>query len=239
MATFLLVHGAWEGSWQWRKLTPLLWSAGHEVFAPTLTGLGERAHLLNPTVDLATHIQDIVAVLEYEELSDTVLVGYSYGGMVATGVAERAPERIAQLVYLDALVPRDGQSVLDLFGSPISSQLEQRAQDLGDGWRLPPDPTDKRDEWRLVDQPFKTFRQRVVVKNPHAAALPRTFIYCTEDARDLGPLAAPIAQAAANARDMDWQYYELPTGHMPMQTMPQALAQVLLKIAGLASGRAL
>ena len=112
MATFVLVHGGWAGGWQWREVASLLRAAGHDVFTPTLTGLGERVHLASPDVGLDTHIQDILMVLEYEELRDVILVGYSYSGMVITGVAERAPERLAHLVYLDAYVPRELTSLL-------------------------------------------------------------------------------------------------------------------------------
>src|SRR3954454_23529514 len=108
--TFLLVHGAWHGGWCWKNLTPLLRSAGHQVLTPTLTGLGDRAHLLSAEVDLTTHITDVSAVLEYEDLRDVVLVGHSYGGMVIAGVAERARARVAQLVYLDAFLPEDGKA---------------------------------------------------------------------------------------------------------------------------------
>src|SRR5215211_1043953 len=114
MATFVLVAGAWHGGWCWRKVTPLLRAAGHEVFAPTLTGLGERSHLAHPDVGLTTHIQDIVNLLEYEDLNDVVLVGHSYSGMVITGVAEQVPGRLAHLVYLDAFVPENGQALVDL-----------------------------------------------------------------------------------------------------------------------------
>src|SRR5713101_4428932 len=111
MATFVLVQGGWVGGWYWKRVTPLLSAAGHEVFAPTLTGLGERAHLAAPDIGLETHIQDVLGVLTYEDLSNVVLVGHSYGGMVITGVAERAPERLAHLVYFDAFVPTDGQAL--------------------------------------------------------------------------------------------------------------------------------
>src|SRR5215210_4421571 len=105
MATFVIVHGAWSGAHAWRRVRPLLRAAGHEVFTPALTGLGERAHLASPRVDLDTHIQDVVGVLEYEDLGEVMLVGHSYGGVVITGVAERAAPRLAQLIYLDAEVP--------------------------------------------------------------------------------------------------------------------------------------
>ena len=114
MATFLICHGAWSAGWAWKKVRPLLSAAGHEVFTPTYTGLGERAHQANPTVDLETHIKDVLAVIEFEDLKDIVLVGHSYGGMVATGVADRVPERVQQLIYLDAFVPDNGQSVVSL-----------------------------------------------------------------------------------------------------------------------------
>src|SRR5438128_128006 len=104
MATFVLVHGAWHGGWCWKRVTPLLRAAGHEVYATTLTGLGERVHLASPNVGLALHVQDVVGVLEYEDLRDVILVGHSYGGIVISGVADRVPERLRHLVYLDALV---------------------------------------------------------------------------------------------------------------------------------------
>ena len=110
MATFVLVHGAWAGGWIWKKITPLLRAAGHDVHATTATGLGDRVHLTDPAIDLDTHITDVANVLAFEELTDVTLVGWSYGGMIITGVAERVPERLAQLVYLDANVPADGEN---------------------------------------------------------------------------------------------------------------------------------
>ena len=185
MATFVLVHGGWAGGWQWREVASLLRAAGHEVFTPTLTGLGERVHLASPDVGLDTHIQDILMVLEYEELRDVILVGYSYSGMVITGVAERAPERLAHLVYLDAYVPRDGESLLDMLGPDAAAFIEQAAQAYGDGWRIPHDPPDAP---RRTPHPLKTGQQPVSLTNPAAAALPRTFIYCTQDKEAMGPV---------------------------------------------------
>ena len=121
-------------------MRPLLRAAGHEIWTPSYTGLGERAHLANPAIDLDTHIEDVVGVLEMEDLNDVVLVGHSYGGMVATGVADRARARIAQLVYLDAFVPRDGQSVLDLQPPEARNRMRDLVQTKGDGWRIPPNP---------------------------------------------------------------------------------------------------
>ena len=140
MATFVLVHGAWHGGWCWKKVTPLLRAAGHEVYTPTLTGLGERAHLLTREVDLDTHIRDIINVLEYEELRDVILVGHSYAGMVIAGVADRVPARLAHLVYLDAFVPRDGQASLSLSPPELEAHLRAQALAEGDGWRVPAPP---------------------------------------------------------------------------------------------------
>src|ERR1700750_3489666 len=129
--TFLLCHGAWGGGWSWKKMHPLMQAAGHRLLTPTYTGLGERAHLANPDVDLETHIQDILNIIKYEDLRDVVLLGHSYGGMVATGVAERARESIDQMIYLDAFVPRDGQSLFD-FNGP-GEQPRRNAARAGDG----------------------------------------------------------------------------------------------------------
>lgn len=138
MATFMLVHGAFHGGWCWKKVLPLLRAVGHEVFTPTLTGLGERAHLLTPTTNLQTHVQDVTAALEYEDLSGVVLVGHSYGGMVITAVAERVPERLRHLVYLDALVPGDGQTLFDLITPEGRARHHDMARTSGEGWRIPP-----------------------------------------------------------------------------------------------------
>src|SRR5262245_15830012 len=114
MATFVVAHGAWSAGWAWKKMHPLMAAREHRLFTPTHTGLGERAHLARPDVDLDTHIADILAVLEMEDLRGVILMGHSYGGMVATGVAARARDRVAKLVYVDAFAPREGDSILSL-----------------------------------------------------------------------------------------------------------------------------
>lgn len=131
MATYLVCHGAWGGGWSWGKMRPLLRAAGHDVFTPTYTGLGERAHLAHPMVDVETHVQDILGVIEYEGLRDIILVGHSYGGMVATAVGDRVPTVIRRLIYLDAFVPTDGQSLQDLAGGT-------EHPDIFEGWLMPP-----------------------------------------------------------------------------------------------------
>src|SRR5215210_6214703 len=133
MSTYVLVHGAWGGSHVWRQFRPLLQQVGHTVYTPSLTGLGERTHLASPQVNLSSHIEDVSSAIWYEDLTDIILVGHSYGGMVVTGVADRMPERIAHLVYLDAFVPASGQSLFDM--TARNADAEPRPDD---DWRLPP-----------------------------------------------------------------------------------------------------
>jgi len=140
MASVVLAHGAWSAAWGWKKMRPLFRAAGHEFFSPTYTGLGERAHLARPDIDLTTHVNDVLSVLEFEDLSDVTLIGHSYGGMVATGVADRARARIAHLIYLDAFVPKDGESLFDLVPEE-QRQRQQASAAAGDGWRIAPNPT--------------------------------------------------------------------------------------------------
>src|SRR5215204_7510444 len=142
MATFVLVHGAFVGGWSWRWLAPYLRGTGHEVHSPTLTGHGERAHLASPQIGLDTHIEDVVHLLHYEDLTGAILVDYSYGGMVVAGVADRVPERIGHVVYLDSDVPQDGDT--SSFPPSRTAVREELARAHGDGWRVPPDRRDQR-----------------------------------------------------------------------------------------------
>jgi pimeloyl-ACP methyl ester carboxylesterase len=233
MATFVLVHGAWHGGWCWKKVAPLLRNAGHEVFTPTLTGLGERAHLLTPAVDLTTHVQDIVGVLTYEDLQDVVLVGHSYGGMVIAGVAEQADMRLAHLVYLDAFLPEDGKALRDYYDG---AALDERVQRLGDGWRVPVPGmegeeffgvTDSADvAWllaRVGDHPYQTMTQPLQLTAERLNALLRTYILTTT-----GPF---FDEAAARAKRSGFRYYELfSAGHDAMVTQPQELVKILLDL---------
>jgi pimeloyl-ACP methyl ester carboxylesterase len=210
----------------WRAPASLLRAAGHEVFTPTLTGLCDRVHLAHPDVDLDTHIQDIVGVLQYEDLHDVILVGASYAGMVITGVAERVPERLGHLVYVDGVVPEDGEALIDLCTPQMVAELEEKVRTQGDGWRLPADPLS---ELRITDHPFKTFLQPVTVGNPAAAAIPRTYICCTDKPDDWfwGPV---FYSSIERVRAAGWRYHELPSGHTPMLSMPQELTDFLLEL---------
>jgi pimeloyl-ACP methyl ester carboxylesterase len=233
MATFVLVHGAWHGGWCWQRAAPLLRAAGHEVVTPTLTGLGERSHLAYPTIDLSTHVQDLIATLEYDDLRDVILVGHSYGAVVITATAEQAADRIAQLVLLDGPIADDGQAVRDLLGPGAWADFQARAAREGDGWRIPPNSpaalgiTDEVDaHWvaaRLTPQPIKTFEQPVHLASAAARALARAYIFCAP------PRPGSILnQFAARARAAGWRYHELTTGHDAMVTQPRELAAALL-----------
>jgi pimeloyl-ACP methyl ester carboxylesterase len=230
MATFVVTHGAWSSAWAWKKMRPLMRASGHELFTPSYTGLGERAHLAHPGIDLKTHITDILNVLHYEDLHDVVLLGHSYGGMVATGVADRAPERIAQVVYLDAFAPRHGQSLLSLTPEANRQRVAEGVKTQGDGWRVPANPmpadssaTDV--EWatpRRVMQPVKTFEQTISLTGA-IDTLPRSYIYCTIS----GP-GDVFRQFADRAKtEAGWRYFELAASHNPHITMPETLMALL------------
>lgn len=229
MATYLLIHGGFSGGWVWREVANRLRAAGHEVFTPTLTGLGERAHLATPAVDLETHIQDIVGVLECEDLRNVILLGHSSGVMVMAGVAEHVPERLARLVYLDTAIPKGGHSWLDLLGPAMARKLLDLAEAQGDGWRIPlvPGPP------RYQAHPLKTVTDRLAINHPQAAAIPRAYIHCTaKDPNSPVALAWPaIDQAAAEAQQQGWWFRTLPTDHSPHRTMPGELAALLLELA--------
>jgi pimeloyl-ACP methyl ester carboxylesterase len=157
LRTFVLVHPAWFGGWCWKKITPLLRTHGYDVRTPTLTGLGDRAHLARPEIGLNIHIEDIVNLLKYEDLSSVVLVGNSSGGMVITGVADQVPEQIAHIVYVDAFVPQDGQTMLDLIPPDRRPPMEALVQNEGQGWLVPrfaPPPWEKivPEVWRITDE---------------------------------------------------------------------------------------
>jgi pimeloyl-ACP methyl ester carboxylesterase len=229
MTTFLICHGAWSAGWAWKKVRPLLRSAGHDVITPSYTGSGERAHLTGPQVDLSLHIQDVLGVIEYEDLSDFILVGHSYGGMVVTGVADRVPERVRQLVYLDAFVPRNGESLSDLVPAGAAA-----VPPLVEGWLVPPNPsppdTSEADlAWissRRRHQPVRTFIEKLQIQT-ETPAMPRTYIYCAAKAG-----GDPFLQFAERLKnDPAWSYVERDWTHSPNVTQPEALAQLLLEIA--------
>lgn len=233
MADFVLVHGAWHGAWCWKRVLPGLWSAGHRAFAVTLSGVGERAHIAPQAVTLATHVDDVAGVIEAEEMSGAVLVGHSYGGMVITGVAERLKERLSHLVYLDAVIPRPGESWSS--GHAEETRASRRAAIAANGGVLPPpDPaifglSGADAAWvarRQTPQPGAVYDAPLHFDPARIAALPRTFVSCT------APALATIDASRQRARtESGWTFVELATGHDPMISLPEPLLRVLLELA--------
>ena len=240
MSTYLLMAGAWHSGRSWDRVVPLLTSAGHRVLAPSLTGYGDKVRLAGPEVGLDTHIDDIVTLITEHDLTEVILVGHSYAGLVISGVANQVPERIAQLVYLDAMVPEDGESATDI--QPMSAALIELALQSESGWRIPPLPespgglfgvTDPADlAWLrtlLSDQPVRCLQQSVRLDNPAMNAIPRTHIRCTIG-QPKGIIRRPVPPIQPNGSPA--QVWELPTGHDCMITMPVELTELILE-AGL------
>jgi pimeloyl-ACP methyl ester carboxylesterase len=234
MATFVLVHGAFESGWYWRPVMQRLRAAGHEVFAPSLTGLGERKHLLTPEVDLETHIADVLGVIRAEELDRVILAGHSYGGMVITGTADRVPERIAALVYFDAFVPEDGQAMFELVLEERRAGFIAAAESAGDGWRVPPPPatawgvTDPEiGAWldrQCTDHPLSTMTQPIRLTG--AAIDRRHFVLAAQ--YDPSPFQR---YAAALDGAPGWTVHRIDDGHMLPVTQPDAVSEILLAAA--------
>jgi len=226
---FVLVHGALHGGWCWRRVARLLRAQGAEVFTPTLTGSGERVHLNGAHVDLATHIQDVANVVEYEELEKVVLVGHSYAGMVITGVAQTLSAKLAHLVYLDAVIPRDGECALDAMGGlSIDADMQMFGAQPGTDFGV----TDEKDRaWldrRITRQSAQTLRDKLAVGD--MSSMKRTFIACTADSGSGSP-ADDMRQASLARLDASWRREEIKTGHDAMITAPRAVSDALLQIA--------
>jgi pimeloyl-ACP methyl ester carboxylesterase len=237
MATFILVHGGGHGGWCYNKLSPLLRAEGHLVYSPSLSGCGDRKHNASLAIDLDTHIADIVNLMEYDELSDVILVGHSYGGMVITGVADRAADKIRELVYLDAAHPQDGESLRMIAAHQIEPtyagvRIFQGAEMVM--WPAPgmagffgiTDPADV--AWtdaRLTPHPWKTYDQKLRLVNGDAAKrVRRTNINCTQSLRSSEERA--IFRQTEGDRN-----FEIDTGHDLMITEPRAVAEMLLEVA--------
>jgi pimeloyl-ACP methyl ester carboxylesterase len=238
MATYVLVHGGGHGGWCYQRVARLLQAEGHVVYTPTMTGLGERAHLLNADVDLYRHIEDIAAVLEFEDLRDVILVGHSYGGMVITGTADRVPERVGRLVFLDAANPVNGQSLEDVAG-PVINAVRPFGE-TRDGMELvllpAPDAgllygvTDPDDlAWmaeRLTPHPWTCFEQPLDLTNEDALwAIPQYHIVCTST------LATRDKALLDRARD-EGRLWDIDTGHDLMITEPEKVTRALVQVAG-------
>lgn len=236
MATFVLIHGAWGGGWEWHRVARILQTHGHEVFTPTLTGLGDRAHLARPEVGLDTHIEDVLAVLKYEDLTDVVLSGHSYGGMVITGVIDRAPERIAHAVYVDGVVPRDGEALLDLFSAEdVETVFREPAARSGDGWRVPytlgsePEMAAEDAAWyypRLVPHPLRTLEQPIALGESWTSVPAFTYVHFVGNA--LERIRGPFVR---RAHAYGWRYRELRGAADAQITDPANVAALLEEAA--------
>jgi pimeloyl-ACP methyl ester carboxylesterase len=235
-AAFVLVHGTGGGGWYWQFIAPLLRAAGHDVYTPTLTGLGASSHLLHELnrISLDTHVKDVSNMLFCEDLSEVVLVGHSYGGMVITGVAAKEPKRLAQLVYFDAYLPLEEENEIALWPP---DQKERYSADVASGIRFRPplqssmlgitDP--KMAKWvqeRLPPHPYSTYEDPPASSTPESASIPRTYIHCT-----LGPLSSWMEPFAARAHKLKWNVHTMAVGHDVMITHPNELAEILLRIA--------
>lgn len=233
MAFVVVAHGAWSSAWAWKRMYPLLEPRGIHLVIPTLTGLGQRSHLAHPGIDLEAHIADVMACLFYNDLRDVCLVGHSYGGMVATGVADRARDRIAKLIYVDAFAPRDGESAFDVMPASTRQQRQSAAAGGPDSWRIPPGPmpadTSPEDrawcEPRRVPQPIKTFEQKLTFQNGDLT-LPRHYIYCTRHTPE--DRFRPFYERAKT--EAGWKAYDLDASHNPHITAPDAFSDLLSRI---------
>ena len=232
MATFVLVHGAWHGSWCWKRIRRALQAQGHDVFTPTLTGVGERSHLLSRDVNLETHILDVANLIRWEDLSDIVLCGHSYGGCVVGGVADRMPERLRALVYLDAFVLDSGENLAQHVPDAQLKQLMDATLAVGDGWKVPPIPAEVFNvnaadrDWvnqQCTMQPLPTFEQRIELSGGARTIANITYILAT-GFRDGSPF--PPFYEKAQARG--WNVVTVPCGHDVMLDLPEDLTRILI-----------
>ena len=232
MATFVLVHGAFHGSWCWKRVRRALQAQGHDVFTPTLTGVGERSHLLSPRVNLETHILDVENLMRWEELSDVVLCGHSYGGCVISGVADRVPDRIRALVYLDAFVLEAGENLAQHVPELQYKQLLETVSAAGEGWKVPPTPAkvfnvNLRDrEWvnrQCTMQPLSTFQQRIALSGGINKVKNVIFILAAGFVE-----GSPFPPFYEKAKAKGWKTITVPCGHDVMLDLPEQLTKVLL-----------
>jgi len=233
--TFVLVHGVWHGGWCWSRVAAILLARGHKVTAPTHTGLGERSHLLTKSITMTTFVDDIVNHLLWEDLSDVVLVGHSLGGVPITGAADRVPERIAKLIYLDGAVMENGETWFGLLPPEVAEARRMAAENATGGLSLPVAPvesfgvTDAQDaaflEARLTPHPLATFSTPLELRNPPGSGLETHYITCTD------PVYVPAKIAHRRALEKGWPVSELKTGHDAMVTAPKETADLLEKLA--------
>jgi pimeloyl-ACP methyl ester carboxylesterase len=235
-STYVLLHGAWHGGWCWRFVADALRARGHHVFTPTQTGVGERKHLLGPDITLEVCVQDLVNVLEMEELADVILVGHSFGGLAISGAADRVPERIRHLVYLDSAILQNGQSAFGGLPTDVVAARRRLVMEAGGGVAIPVPPVSAfgipedhpRADWvrrHLTPHPVSTYETPLHLNNPLGNGRPRTYIACT----------APVYEPLGGVREFvksapGWEWREIATGHDAMVTAPEVLSEMLAAI---------
>jgi pimeloyl-ACP methyl ester carboxylesterase len=240
MATYVLVHGAWHGGWCWKRVRKALQAAGHEVFTPTLTGVGERSHLNSADVNLSTHIADVVNLIEWEELSEVILCGHSYGGCVISGVADRIPDRIRAMVYLDAFVLEDGECLCDHLPQETVQRMRREAEAGGDGWKVAPIPAEvfkvnaQDSAWvdaQCTPQPLATFEKRIRLTGALDRIQDFTHILATGYRE-----GSPFRASHERARKKGWKTCSVACGHDVMLDLPEELTALLLEAASSGAG---
>jgi pimeloyl-ACP methyl ester carboxylesterase len=248
MATYVLVPGAWLGGWAWRSVARQLRAEGHEAYPVTLTGLGERSHLARPEIDLATHVTDVVNLVETEDLSEVVLVGHSYAGIVVSAAADRLADRLASVVYVDSGPFPDGTAYLDTQEPEARAHAERAVTELGDGWRLPMPSWEELEKVngaslaglddaaraafraRATDQPFGTYTQPVRRTGAAGEQVAKVLVSCSFPLEQVRGLIAAGHPWFAALGGPEWRLVELPTGHWPMFSVPGELAATLARL---------
>ena len=222
--TMVIVHGAWGGAWAFRKVDSELREKGYNVYRPELTGLGERVHLSRPDIGLSTHIEDVVNMILFEDLHDIILVGHSYGGMVITGVADRVPDRIKRLIYVDAFAPTDGESAASIVGESDFIKNMTKGDYIVPSWVKPDQPLP-----HDVPQPLKTFNERIVLKNQAARKLPATYILTVEKGKEAKD--DDFYKQSLRAKERGWPVWQLTADHNPQWSATEALVEMLDRVA--------
>ncbi|NYT66710.1 alpha/beta fold hydrolase [Alcaligenaceae bacterium] len=231
--TYVLLHGAWHGGWCWKHVALALQAAGHKVFTPTQTGLGERSHLLSKDISLDTFIKDVINVLEWEDLNDVILVGHSFGGIGISGAADRVPYRIRHLVYLDSLILQNGDSPFSVIPEEVANARRKLAQEFSAGVSIPiPAPSafgvtePGQAAWiqeKCTPHPMSTYEDTLVLNNPVGNGLPATYIAVT-------PHYGPTTASREFAKQQSWCYMEIEAGHDAMLTSADAVTRILLSL---------
>lgn len=247
MANFVLIPGFWLGGWAWKRVEKILREKGHEVFSVSLTGLGERVHLGSAETNLDTHVADVVNVIKFSELENVYLVGHSYAGVVITQVADKIPEKLAKLIYVDCAPLPDGAALVDFYSPEQMEKFEKSINEKGDGWKLPlPSREDLDDGKNLLDlteedinlieklatpQPFNAARQKVSLKNPLRKNLPKLAVWCEDTSEDIREFLKDDPPLFSELKDENFEFIDLPTGHYPMFTKSAELAEIFIKAA--------